>query len=111
MALIRAPTPLRAGPVRPPPARPPAPLRTAFGEERNKKTREERATSKSTAASGFRPFTFVGLGYLRHFVQREQRRDGTAAAPALPFRGWGGRGERKSSAQAQLRAAPRLAEY
>lgn len=34
-------------------------------------------------------FTFVGLGDLRHFVQRQRRRGGTGPAPPLPLRGGG----------------------
>lgn len=42
-------------------------------------------------------FTFVGLGDLRHFVQRQRRRGGTGAAPPLPPHG----AARAHSAQAR----------
>lgn len=49
----------------------------------------------------------MSLGDLRHFVDSEQRRGGTGAAPPLPLRGDG----RELSAQARLCAEPLPARH
>lgn len=113
MAVTQAKTPLQTGPARPPrgePARPPPaePGLTlpGVGEKRSRKTMAEGADAEGTLLRVFFGFfTFVGLGDLRHFVQSEQRRGGTGAAPPLPLQGGAVRTQRAGAAEGRGRLA------
>lgn len=83
------------------PARPPhdEPRLTPPGAgEKHKQWAMSKRSPSGRRHAAFRAiFTFVGLGDLRHFVQRQRRRGGTGAAPPLPPHG----AARASSAQAR----------
>lgn len=86
----------QALPARPPPDEPRLTLPGA-GEQHGQRAMPKRGAG-GRGHEAFRAiFTFVGLGDLRHFVQRQRRRGGTGAAPPLPPHG----AARARSAQAR----------
>lgn len=86
----------QARPARPPPDEPRLTLPGA-GEKHKQRAMSERDPTGRGHAAFHSIFTFVGLGDLRHFVERQRRRGGTGAAPPLPPHG----AARASSAQAR----------